>query len=301
MLSLKNKIAASCALLLALSTSGVAQAANPLGIAFKYVINVEQYGKPTGMLITGRCNRYDPAFAEARAKGAEVLAYVNPVARPDTRVCKLDNKFYMDDLDRVPLWPYPSYGQRISWPKTRMTDIRAGSEWSDHVVKYVEDLMREGKVDGVFLDTVGVRPWAKLADWENWPQSEKAAYAAGNVDLVRRLDASRREINKNFLIIANNLWEYGSQKAVEGERYIDGVMIEHPPSPRSALHVAYAKRPFGNLGHRRVLVIANTEADAQAWAKLPGVTHVSDQTSAQYKNPNPPRVPFEPLKDRQGG
>ena len=86
-------------------------------------------------------------------------------------------------------------------------------------------------------------------------------------------------------------------KALEGERYIDGVALEHP-KPLSPWHVNYAARPFGNLGHRRVLVIANTRADAQAWAKVQGVTHVSDQTSAQYKNPNPPAVSFQALNDR---
>jgi len=47
-----------------------------------------------------------------------------------------------------------------------------------------------------------------------------------------------------------------------------------------------------------VLVIANTRADAQAWAKVRGVTHVSDQTSSQYRNPNPPAVSFQALNDR---
>jgi hypothetical protein len=276
---------------------GAVEAANPLGIAFKYVTNVPQYAKPTGMLITGRCNRYDAAFAAARQKGAEVLAYINPIARPDHFVCALDTQFYMNDLGQVPLWPYPTYGQRSPWPNTRMTDIRAGSEWSDHVVAYVERLMREGKVDGVFLDAVGVRPWSSLAEWGSWPQSEKNAFAAGNVDLVRRLDARRRAINPDFIIVANNVWEYGTMKALEGERYIDGVALEHP-KPLSPWHVSYAARPFGNLGHRRVLVIANTRTDAQAWAKVRGVTHVSDQTSAQYKYPNAPAVSFQTLSDR---
>jgi len=38
---------------------------NPLGFAYKSVTGVADYGKPTGMVITGRCNRYDPAFAAA--------------------------------------------------------------------------------------------------------------------------------------------------------------------------------------------------------------------------------------------
>jgi len=93
-----------------------------------------------------------------------------------------------------------------------MTDIRAGSDWSDHVVSYVEKLMREGKVDGVFLDAVGVRPWSSLAEWNSWPQSEKNAFAQGNVDLVRRLDARRRAIKPSFIIVANNVWEAGCSR-----------------------------------------------------------------------------------------
>lgn len=292
-----HALVAASALLLFVTTVGTAQAANPLGIAFKNVTNVPLYGKPTGMLIAGRCNRYDAAFQAARQKGAEVLAYINPVARPDHFVCAQDTKFYMNDIGQVPLWPHPTYGQRSPWANTRMTDIRAGSDWADYVVRYVENLMREGKVDGVFLDTVGVRPWSSLAEWSSWPQWEKNAYAAGNVDLVRRLDARRRAIKPKFIIVSNNVWEAGTTRALEGERYIDGVVIEHP-KPLSPWHVKYAGRPFGNLGQRRVLVIANTRADARAWANVPGVTHVSDQTSAQYKHPNPPAVSFQRLSDR---
>ena len=65
---------------------------NPLGIAFAKETNVSLYGKPTGMLITGRCNRYEPEFVAARSKGAEVLAYLNPASRPDRTVCTLDRR-----------------------------------------------------------------------------------------------------------------------------------------------------------------------------------------------------------------
>lgn len=93
------------------------------------------------------------------------------------------------------------------------------------------------------------------------------------------------------------MWDAGTTRALDGERYVDGVTIEYP-KPLSPWHVNYVKKPFGNLGHRRVLVIANTRADAQAWAKVPGVTHVSDQTSAQYRYPNTPAVTFQRLSDR---
>lgn len=292
-----HALVAASALLLSVAGVAPAHAANPLGIAWKYVTNVPLYGKPTGMLIAGRCNWKDPAFQAARQKGAEVLAYINPIARPDHYVCALDTQFYMNDIGQVPLWPYPTYGQRSPWANTRMTDIRAGSDWADHVVRYVERLMREDKVDGVFLDTVGVRPWSSLAEWNSWPQSEKNAYVAGNIDLVRRLDARRRAIKPSFIIVNNNVWEAGTTKALEGERYVDGVVFEHP-KPLSPWHVKYASRQFANLGHRRVLVIANTRADAQAWARVPGVTHVSDQKTSQYRHPNVPAVSFQRLSDR---
>jgi hypothetical protein len=292
----KHALVAASALLLFVTAIDSARA-NPLGIAFKNVTNVTAYGKPTGMLIAGRCNRNDAAFQTARRGGAEVLAYVNPNARPDHFVCALDTQFYMNDIGQVPLWPFPTYGQRSSWANTRMTDIRAGSAWSNHVVRYVEGLMREGKVDGVFLDTVGVRPWSNLVEWNSWPTAEKNAYVAGNIDLVRRLDARRRAIKPNFIIVTNNVWEAGTINATEAHRFIDGVALEHP-KPLNPWHVNYAKRPFRNGGFRRVLVIANSRSEAQAWARVPGVTHVSDQTSAQYKHPNPPPVAFKRLTDR---
>ncbi len=38
------------------------------------------------MLVAGRCNVDDPKFAAARAKGAEILVYLNPIERPDEPV-----------------------------------------------------------------------------------------------------------------------------------------------------------------------------------------------------------------------
>ena len=279
-----------------------ANAANPLGIAFKDTTNVSLYAQPTGMLIAGRCNRNNPVFQDARKQGAEVLLYISATARPDSRVCALDNELYMNDPVRVPLWPYPSEGQRVSYPKTHMTDMRPGSPWIQHVVDYVEQVMRDGKFDGVFLDATGARSWDKLAQWESWPQTEQDAWTDGNVDLVRRLDERRRAINPDFIIVSNGFWDRGDSRGVSGERYVDGIMLEHPKQG-SAWHLKNAGKSFAALGHRRVLVVAKDKESAQAWAKVPGVTHVSDQSggSNQYAHPNEPAVPFEPLHDRKAG
>ncbi|GFE88502.1 hypothetical protein GCM10011488_34560 [Steroidobacter agaridevorans] len=276
-----------------------AESANPLGIAFKDTTNVSLYAQPTGMIIAGRCNRNEPAFRQARSRGAEVLLYISATARPDHRVCALDNELYMNDPTRVPLWPYPREGERVSYPKTHMTDMRPGSRWILHVVDYVEQLMRDGQVDGVFLDSLGARPWNKLADWESWPQQEKDAWTDGTIDLVRRLDEKRRAINPGFIIVSNGAWDRGDAHGLSGERYVDGIMLEHPKLG-SKWHEKQAGKPFGDLGHRRVLVVAHGPDEARAWAKVNGVTHVCSQFGAQeYEHPTEPPVPFEPLRDRK--
>jgi hypothetical protein len=289
-------LAFACPLLLttlAAATSATA-ATNPMGIALARETNVSLYGKPTGMLITGRCNRYEPEFATARSKGAEVLAYLNPASRPDNWVCSLDKGFYMNNYGAVPLWPYPSYGQRSIWAGTKMTDMRAGSAWILYVVSYVEKLMRERKVDGVFLDVVGGRPW-NASNWTAWPQSEKDKWTDGAVDLVRRLDAKRRAINPDFLIVNNNVWTIsgGSTRGLAGEKYVDGVTIEG--HPLNSYHLAYIKKPFSNLGHKRTLIISK---DAKAWAATGVPTHVTAQVPSQYGAPLAPVVGFKALSDR---
>jgi hypothetical protein len=275
-----------------------AEAANPLGIAYKDTTNVSLYAAPTAMLIAGRCNRNDPAFEQARRAGAEVLVYLNATQRPDRRVCALDNELYLNDLSRVPLWPYPSEGQRVNYPNTHLADIRPGSPWVLHVVDYVEQLMRQHKFDGVFLDVSGARLWGKLADWESWPQQEKDAWTDGSVDLVRRLDERRRAIDPGFIIVTNGFWDRGDARGLAGERYVDGIMLEHPKAG-SAWQIKNAGKPFGDLGHRRVLVITDS-ASAQEWARVRGVTHVSDQyeSANKYRHPGAPPVAFQALHDR---
>ena len=95
----------------------------------------------------------------------------------------------MNEYGAVPLWPCPSYGQRSIWGNTRMTDIRRAP-----VVLLGGELRREAvaerKLDGVFLDVLGARPWGSI-ELTNWSQAEKNAWTDGAIDLVRRLDAKR--------------------------------------------------------------------------------------------------------------
>lgn len=268
---------------------------NPLGFAYKRVQNVESwYGRPTGMVVTGRCNRYWVNFANARANGAEVLAYLDAPERPNSLACDFERGFYGDPAT-TPLWPYPTYGHRTNWPGTKLTDMRVGSAWVDRVVDYIEQLMVEDRVDGVFLDVVGARLWRAEAGWSSWPQWEKDAWTAGHIDLVRRLDASRRALNPDFIIVNNNMWDVPDTAGRNAEPYVDGISLEHHLST-SPYHARVAGRQYSNLGHRRVLIIAKSTADARAWAQVQGVTHVSDQQT--YEQVSAPPIGFNPLTDR---
>lgn len=299
---MKHSIFGVAALCLAVVTfSSDADAANtlltnPFGLGYATTTGSSAYGRPGGLIITGRCNRYDSGFMTARANGAEVLAYLNPVEVEIDPVCSLDTGFYNGNVLTTPRWPYPSSGARANFPNNKLTDIRKGSVWSNTVVAYISNLMREDRVDGVFLDVVGARLWTSMANWDSWPQWEKDAWTEGNVDLAKRLDAARRAINPRFIIINNNLWTRGgAELGLPAERYVDGVAFEHHAAT-STYHRNYAGRTFGNLGHRRVLAIGRSTADSVAWEDVQGITHVSNQWT--YGQVTAPPVAFHRLTDR---
>jgi hypothetical protein len=274
---------------------------NPLAFAYTSPpADVSDYAHPAGMVVTGRCNRYDQAFKNARDNGAEVLAYLNVAERGDSRVCAADEEFYGGPFGTTPLWPYPTPGARKNFQGsnyvTYLTDMRVGSTWVDQAVNYIADLMTEDKVDGVFLDVVGSRLWSGLSDWKNWPQIEKDRWTDGNVDLVRKLDAKRRAINPRFIIVNNNLWDHSTTnpRGLAAEQYVDGICLEH--NLFDAEHFRLAGKAYGNLGHRRVIAVGRTQQEAVNWAGVQGVTNVSSQSD--YGEVPAPPVGFHRLTDR---
>jgi hypothetical protein len=270
---------------------------NPLGFFYDSTVNWQKFAGRTGMLVTGRCNRYHPDFKAARDAGAEVLAYLDIIERPEHRVCELDQSFYMDDYTKVPLWPYPQPGVRRSHPKHRLTDIREGSPWFDYVLEYIHKLMEDERLSGVFLDVLGARLWTR-SGWDDWPREERAEWTNGCIAFVRALDRLRRRTNPDFIVVNNNFWNgEGGKGFLEGEQYVDGICIEHHPISRVSAVVA-AGRKYSDLGHRRLLWIARSRDEARVCAEVPGVTHVSDQQT--YKHPDDAPVPFTDLKIKLG-
>lgn len=294
--------------IITLLAAGAASAANPAGLYFydhadATYPNIGDFSAPTALLVTGRCNRLDSHFAQARAAGAEVIAYIDPVDILNTPPgCQSD--FFAD----AALWPYKKAdgSDRSEYPNSKLADLRRNSSWSNSVVSYVEGLMREGAVDGVFIDVVGARLWNSLADFSNWSATEQQAWTDGNVDLVRRLNDSRKRINPFFILINNNYWNPQATQpdpsvVYPGEQYVDGIVIQNHLSTEVTA-TKYAGRTYGSPGagldHRRVLAMATTSSDAQGWTTVPGVTHVSLQPANRLDYPDPPIVPPTALNDR---
>jgi hypothetical protein len=314
-----------------LAAQPAASADNPLGFFYDDSFrHLTEYQHPTAMLVTGRCNRYHDNFTLARARGAEVLAYINVMEQPISSPCAADDAFYKVNGANPARWIGPDNQPRMEYPSNEMLDIRVNSAWSNRVVAYIEQLMRDDQVDGVFLDVIGARLWSPMANWENkalpdgtnpdpkgtaddWTQSERDAWTAGAIDIVRRLYASREAINPRFIIVNNNTWVGAlSTGGTEGEKFVDGVCLEHHEPTESM--TLYANKPFGrgpngtsSERHRRVLVIANDDAIATDWTAVGGVTHIASQHKKDETHPtegygSPSRItviPLNPLVDRQ--
>ena len=291
-----GRIAASilAAALLAAATSAFAAntyLTNPLALQYSgtdFTNLTADYYNPTALIVTSGCNASATQFQAARAQGAEVLEYIDPVELPSWN-CTQGNTFYTG-------------ASSDEWSPARMNgsepllDITAGSTWTTDVVNYVTTLMNSGTVDGVFVDVVGARLWTSV--WGDMSTTEQNNWTLGAIDLVRRLDAARRANNPKFIIVNNNTWDRGDAVGFVGEWYVDGICLEHHPATQTSV-TPYAARDYTSLGHRRMVSIAVSTSDAVAWSQIQGITHVSDQyPSSEYQTPNAPApVSFNVLND----
>lgn len=274
------------------------------------VEGVEALAAPSAVFICDYSNVGNAALQRAREKGAQVLAYRMTQDIPTgssgiNSPAELD--WFMGDPSKVPVWPGRTAAgkPRTNWPGSVLADIRPGSPWVAHIEQKVGELIQSGICDGIFSDGHGAQVWSNTktingevvpgADFGTWPQQEQTDWALANVNTARIMNAVRIRLNERFLFVCNNIWTLNDPKhpsyqaALEGEKYCDGVCLEHH-RPTSAFHTAYAARKFGYLGQRRVLIIANNQAEAVEWSKKPGVTHVAsvDRTLGQtYKRAVP--------------
>ena len=231
---------------------------------------VEAYARPGAVIVASSYTLPKPEVQAVRGAGAKVLLYVDPVEIVLGEVPLELAEYYQG----TQLWPFLGpQGARVNYPGTVLADIRRGSPWAARVVSDAQRLMTLGNLcDGLYLDVVGSRLWSTLANWSAWPLWEQDAWADGCAALVQRIDYLRRCINPQFLLVNNNIWFDPSAEAA-----VDGVNLEHHAPQIGSSTWNYAARAFSPLGHRLVIATCLTTADALAWAKCPGITHVAAQ------------------------
>lgn len=255
---------------------------------YKTVANVEPNAAPTAIFIPGRSNRDDVAFQRAKDRGAEINPYFNLVERNIERVSALDDQFYMGDRVSAPLWG----GNRKGYQdKTLLLDIRPGSEWVKFAVDFLSGIIRSRMFSGFFLDVIGGQLF--MSNYKAWPIGERQEWAASAVETLRLIYEMCRAEDETFTIMNNNHWN----QAPQGEKYVNGICIEHPGSENSEILKPFANRAYGDGRRRRVLVITKDKAQTEEWRAVPGVTHIAQvATGTLYGEAQPVDLPYTDLR-----
>ncbi len=276
-------LAATVALLATPSLAGAA--ANPLTFDYDNSTAITAYARPTGAVVVGR-NFFNPALVDRiQAGGGEVYQYVDVIdGWWASYNATGDQAALYGGSKQNPSWLWSP--RRSNWPGTYITDMRPGSPWILHAVDHIRKWFPTTHAKGIFLDVVGERMWTGA--WSGMSASERTTWSAGNRDFVHRL---RVALGPKVILVANNSWSAGNSE-------LNGVTVEHHP---------YSSATYwsGQLGRSdwfkptRNMVIANSTYEAGRWAGVPGVTHVSAQSS--YGAPAAPILPFSQLPTLGGG
>lgn len=250
----------------------------PCFLAYASVVGVIEAAAPGVIIVTGRGNRNHDAFQQAKAKGATLLSYWNVLDVPDVTKDPQDIDQFMGGQENVPRWRFNGAGPlRSNWSGTTLADIRPGSAWRKFIVEKSGKVMQSGKFSGLFLDTLGSRPWGGeegFVSYNGWPAAEQKLWTESCVGLAKELYLKRLQVAPKQLLIHNNQW----QLSPEGDDYCNGMCMEKPPIDKKTnlpaqFHVNYAARPFGG-NPRFMILIAGSEKNALDWLGHPGLTHM---------------------------
>lgn len=259
---------------------------------YKSVARVVEFAAPTAIFIP-TILREDPVFQFAMEKGAEVTPYFNTVETPRTRVSQLWEDFYMGASTNVPRWPYKdANGKARVGPSneqvTDLLDIRVGSPWPKFAAEHISKVLRAGRFPGSFLDVIGGQMFGAQPT-KLWPVGERDEWEAGAVETVRLIaEACKAE---GRYVLNNNTWH----NALDGEKHVDGICIEHPTATNTAFLQPYAGRKYGDGRRRRVIVVTRNKTETDFWRAVPGVTHIA-QTNVGYAEAQPVDLPYTDLR-----
>jgi hypothetical protein len=270
---------------------------NPLFKCYVSTAGLKEYAKASAIVVTGRGNRYDPAFQAARAAGAILYQYWMTYECADVLTNPQDHETYYVDGKPPPLWPYrDALGQpRSGWQGTHLLDIRPSSPYFAQITKYARAQIASRLFDGFMLDGMGYRIWGSIAAWDTWPKAEREEWTASMVAIAKAVHEIRVELWPEFEVVHNNVWDnVQAPGSAIGMSYANGCVGEnwkHDP-----WHMAYVAKTFAEPFKKRVLIISPTQAIADAWKADPNVTHITlvDKAAGQsYQSATPPIVDYE--------
>lgn len=265
--------------------------------------NVASYEHPGALIVTGRDNYDDPAFAAATAAGAHVLVYVDAIVRNTVGR-------YHDLLHNT-----SAHGAAtIAWaglPDANETgplvDIRPGTFPLAKLEAVLEVLVDENPtIAGLFADDLGSRSYFPGIDWDAMSVADQAAYRSGAIQIGRvfRAVANRH----GLLLIVNGTWNGGAPAALGGGfpvadrigcSFADGGVMENwdgfdPTYRANYVNGAQWGTGSGRLRGRQLMFAITADVDDRdEWAASGGVAWCAYQ--GDYGDAEPPWAGFHPI------
>lgn len=265
--------------------------------------NLTGYRHPGALIVTGRDNYDDPAFAAASAAGAHVLVYVDAIVRNTIG-------HYHDLLHNT-----SAYGAAtIAWaglPDANATgplvDIRPGVFPLSKLEAVLELVVDENPgIAGLFADDLGSRSYFPGIDWDVMSAADQAAYRRGAIQIGRvfRAVANRHSL----LLIVNGTWNGGAPATLGGGfpvadrigcSFADGGVMENWSGFDPTYRNNYVNGPQWGTGSPRLrgrqlmfAITADTE-DRDDWAATGDVAWCAVQ--ADYGDAEPAWSGFHPI------
>lgn len=265
--------------------------------------NLSSYAHPGALVVSGRDNYDDPAFAAAAAAGAEVFVYIDAIVRNSIGE-------YHDLLHNESVYGAAT----VAWPELPdanetgpLVDIRPGTFPLEKLELVLEQAVADNPhATGLFADDLGSRSYFPGIDWSTMSSADQLAYRRGAVAIARvfRTVANRH----GLLLILNGTWNGGSVAALGGGfpvaarigcAFADGATMENwqgfDPTYRHnyVRGVQWATASPRLRGTPLHLAITADPDDRAAWATDGEVAWCAQQSD--YDDAAPPWSGFHPI------
>lgn len=166
------------------------------------------YAHPGGLVVAGRDNYADPAFAQVSAGGGTVLEYLDTIVWNDW------GRYHALLFDNSACGPaVPTWGGYKANSTGPLADFRQGGTEQAKLRCVLETMVAENPgMGGWFADDLGSRSWFPDLNWATFP--EQQAWRDGAIAIAQTF---RQVADEHHLIfIVNGTWGAGTLAAAGG-------------------------------------------------------------------------------------